>query len=86
MKELRILVERWLADEVRLVPVLYNLQTEDLRVIRSQYDSEVWCVAESKPPPGVLDQYAEDLQTLLNCTMIRPDQVRPSCEATQLGA
>jgi hypothetical protein len=76
MRELRILVERWQAGSVRLVPVLYHLQMEDLADIRSQYDSD-WFVAESKPPPDALDKYAEDLKKLSTCTMIRPDQVRP---------
>jgi hypothetical protein len=79
MNELRILLKRWRDGDVALVPVLYKLQVEDLVAIREQYDSHDWCVVDSKPAPEVLDKYAEDLQQLMDCTMIRPDQVGPQC-------
>jgi hypothetical protein len=75
MRELRILLQRWEAGGVALVPVLYGVTLEQLQRIRRLYDQERWCVAEQKPPRAVLDGWAGDLQRLLQCTMIRPDQV-----------
>jgi hypothetical protein len=75
MQELRILLQRWEAEGVALVPVLYGVTLEQLKDIRRAYDQERWCVAEKKPAHAVLDGWAGDLQRLLRCTMIRPDQV-----------
>jgi hypothetical protein len=75
MKELRNMLLRWEAGGVALVPVLYGVTLEQLQGIRRLYDQERWCVAQAKPPKTVLDGWAGDLQQLLRCTVIRPDQV-----------
>jgi hypothetical protein len=76
MQELRILLQRWQAQGVELVPVLYGISVEDLLHMRQLYSNEPWCVAEAMPAGSVLDGWAEDLQQLSLCTMIRSDQVR----------
>jgi hypothetical protein len=75
MEELRILLRRWQAGKVDLVPVLYGMSAEDLRDMRQLYAKQAWCVAEEQPAGCVLDGWAADLQQLLRCTMIRSDQV-----------
>jgi hypothetical protein len=61
---------------VRLLPVLYGLTVEQLRGMRSLYDSEAdWCVDEPKPPPAALDAWAADLRAVAELTLIRQDQV-----------
>jgi hypothetical protein len=78
MEELRILLRRWQAGGVELVPVLYGMSAEDLRDMRQLYAKQAWCVAEEQPAGRVLDGWAADLQQVLRCTLICSDQVRRS--------
>jgi hypothetical protein len=75
MQELHILLRRWQDGGAPLVPVLYGVTVEQLGDIQRQYGEGAWGAAGEKPASAVLARWAEDLQLLQRCTMIRPDQV-----------
>jgi len=61
--------------QVWLVPVLYGLTVEEVGDMRALYDSQPWCVGDTRPEASVLERWAADLRAVARLTMIRPDQV-----------
>jgi len=79
MAELNILLRRWRAGEVHLLPVLYGgLTVEDLSNMRQLYESQEWCVREKEIPDSwILDAWAADVDALTGIAVIRRDEVTP---------
>jgi hypothetical protein len=75
MEELHILLQRWQAGGVQLVPVLHGVTVEELVDIQGQYQAGAWSAAGVQPANETLEGWAADLKLLQSCTMIGRDQV-----------